>query len=62
MVAMRLIAWFPPETDDLVVVALFVGDKAHMGDVFYDSVGVRADGVIEQWIRQQEQEKDEGER
>jgi hypothetical protein len=33
-----------------------------MGDVFYDSVGVRADGVIEQWIRQQQQEREGGER
>jgi len=62
-VAMRLIVWFPPEEEDLVVIALFAGNKAQMGDVFYDSVGVRTDGLIEQWIRQQHQEKDqEGER
>jgi hypothetical protein len=61
-VAMRLIAWFPPDDEDRVVVALFAGNKAQMGDVFYDSVGVRADGVIEQWIRQQQQEKEDGER
>jgi hypothetical protein len=41
-VAVRLIAWFPPGRQDTVVVALFAGDKAHMGDVFYDSVATRA--------------------
>jgi hypothetical protein len=61
-VAMRLIVWFPPKLDDLVVVALFAGNKAQMGDVFYDSVGLRADGAIEQWIRQQQHEQEEGER
>lgn len=34
-VALRLICWFPPD-EDRVVVALFSGDKASMGDVFYD--------------------------
>lgn len=43
-VAMRLIVWFPPGIDDHVVVALVAANKAQMGDVFYDSVGVRADG------------------
>jgi len=52
-VALRLIVWFPVEAADVVVVALFAGNKAQMGDVFYDSVGVRADGVIEQWNRRQ---------
>ncbi len=61
-VALRLIVWFPSEQEDLVVVALFAGNKAQMGDVFYDSVGVRADGMIEQWIRQQQQERKDGER
>lgn len=44
---MRLICWFPPD-EGTVVVALFSGDKANMGDVFYDSVGSRADQIIEQ--------------
>jgi len=44
--AVRLIVWFPPERPDQVVVALFAGDKAHIGDVFYDSVGTRADAAI----------------
>jgi hypothetical protein len=44
--AVRLIVWFPPERPDQVVVALFAGDKARIGDVFYDSVGTRADAAI----------------
>ena len=43
-VAIRLIVWFPP--DEPPVVVLFANDKASMGDVFYDSVGGRADQVI----------------
>ena len=50
-VALRLICWFPPDTGT-VVVALFAGDKARMGDVFYDSVGARADALIDQWKRE----------
>ncbi len=34
-VAVRLIVWFPPGDPGTVVVALFGGDKARMGDVFY---------------------------
>ncbi|WP_199238379.1 hypothetical protein [Kribbella steppae] len=49
--AVRLICWFPPESDT-VVVALFAGDKARIGDVFYNSVGARADGLIDQWKRE----------
>ncbi|MFE5699765.1 hypothetical protein [Rhodococcus koreensis] len=48
-VAVRVICWFPLGTD-VVVVALFAGDKAQMGDVFYNSVGSRADAAIEQWL------------
>ncbi|RNI19858.1 hypothetical protein [Flexivirga caeni] len=51
-VAVRLICWFPPRDDETVVVALFAGDKAPIGDVFYDSVGHRADPLIEQWKRE----------
>jgi len=46
-IAVRLILWFTPEGD--VVVALFVGEKARIGDVWYDSVGSRADTLIELW-------------
>ena len=55
-VAMRLIVWFPD--DEHAVVALFAGDKAHMGDVFYDSVGPRADAAVEAWKQQTEHQKD----
>ncbi|WP_020386670.1 hypothetical protein [Kribbella catacumbae] len=50
-VAIRLICWFPPDSD-VVVVALFAGDKARIGDVFRNSVGARADGLIDQWKRE----------
>lgn len=45
-IAVRMIVWFPPEQSDEVVVVLFGADKARMGDVFYDSVGTRADAAI----------------
>ncbi|OJV23584.1 MAG: hypothetical protein BGO26_12925 [Actinobacteria bacterium 69-20] len=51
-VAVRVICYFPPEQPDTVVVALFAADKATMGDVFYDSVGARADASIDRWYRQ----------
>lgn len=38
------------------MVALFAGEKASMGDVFYDSVGSRADQVIERWLSDTEEE------
>lgn len=53
-VARRLICWFPPD-EDRVVVALFSGDKASMGDVFYDTVGVRADRLINRWRNETEE-------
>lgn len=56
-VALRLICFFPPE-GDTVVVALFAGDKASIGDVFYNSVASRADPLIDQWRR--EVERSEG--
>ena len=52
--AVRVICWFPPDADTVVVV-LFAANKASMGDVFYDSVGSRADQVIEQWLRERRQ-------
>jgi hypothetical protein len=54
-IALRLICWFPPG-QDRVVVALFAGEKASMGDVFYDSVGTRADQIIERWLEDTEEE------
>ena len=29
---------------------VFANDKGRMGDVFYDSVGSRADQIIDRWI------------
>lgn len=49
-IAMRLIVWFPPDRPDTVVVVLFAGDKANMGDVFYNSVGTRADAAINTYM------------
>jgi hypothetical protein len=50
-VAVRVIAWFPPNSSE-VVVALFAGDKKNIGDVWYDAVGTRADQLIENWLRE----------
>ena len=55
-IALRLILWFPP-VDGRVVVTLFAGEKASMGDVCYDSVGSRADQIIERWLEDTEEEK-----
>lgn len=55
-IAFRLICWFPPDTET-VVVALFGADKAQMGDVFYNSVGTRADTAIRQWLSQTQEER-----
>ena len=51
LVAVRTICWFDDESDTVVVV-LFANDKAGMGDIFYDSVGSRADQAIDTWKRQ----------
>lgn len=51
--AVRIICWFAT-SQDTVVVTLFGADKALMGDVFYDSVGSRADQAIDIWIRENE--------
>jgi hypothetical protein len=48
-VAVRIICWFPPGSNR-VVVALFAGDKKPIGDVFYNSVASRADAAIDRWI------------
>ncbi len=34
------------------VVAVFAAEKARLGDVFYDSVAIRADPMIDQWKRE----------
>lgn len=50
-VAVRLICWFPPKCNT-VVVALFAGDKAPIGDVWYSSVASQADPLIDSWKRE----------
>jgi hypothetical protein len=50
-VAVRLICWFPADTGK-VVVALFAGNKARLGDLFYNGVAARADALIDQWKRE----------
>lgn len=47
--AVRTIVWFAD--DDTAVVALFANNKAQMGDIFYSSVGSRADQAIENYLR-----------
>lgn len=54
-IALRLIVWFPE--DNRAVVALFAGDKARMRDVFYNSVGPRADTAIDSWVTQTRNEE-----
>ncbi len=56
--AVRTIVWFPPG-HDRVVVALFAGEKAAIGDVFYDSVAARADAAIEQYRYETQGESDD---
>jgi hypothetical protein len=56
-VAVRLIVWFPPDSATAVV-TLFGGDKKNIGDVWYSSVGTRADAAIERWLMEQEGDDD----
>ena len=55
-IAVRLIVWFPPDSDAVVVVALGA-NKASMGDIFYDGVGSRADAAIDKWLQESEESK-----
>ncbi|MDO5697219.1 MAG: hypothetical protein Q4G51_04505 [Dermatophilus congolensis] len=53
--AMRVICWFLPDGERVVVVA-FAGDKAKSGDVFYDNISIKADACIDQYIRERSQQ------
>lgn len=55
--AVRTIVWFT--TDGHAVVALFANNKASMGDIFYSSVGTRADQAIERWLHDTTSEKEQ---
>ena len=48
-IAVRTIVWFPSE-QEMVLIAIG-GDKGRMGDVFYDSIGSRADQAIERYLK-----------
>lgn len=49
-VAVRIICWFPD--DGHVVVALVGFDKKAIGDVFYASAAIRAEAMVDAWLRQ----------
>ncbi|MGY5884625.1 hypothetical protein [Modestobacter lacusdianchii] len=59
--AIRLIVWFPPDRPGEVVLVLLGADKARMGDVFYDSVGPRADAATESYLLRTRTEGDRDE-
>jgi len=50
-VAIRIIVWFPDA--DTVVIALVGFDKARHGDVWCTSAAVRAEAMVDQWLREQ---------
>jgi hypothetical protein len=37
---------------------LFAGDKARIGDIWYNSVSGRADAIIDQWKREVRYDRD----
>lgn len=49
--AVRLIVWFP--SSHRVVVTLVGFDKAKLGDVWYDSATIRAESMVDQWLREE---------
>jgi hypothetical protein len=50
-VAVRIIVWFP--APDRAVIALVGFDKARHGDVWYSSAAIRAEAMVDQWLREQ---------
>ncbi|MCL2423313.1 MAG: hypothetical protein FWD11_05375 [Micrococcales bacterium] len=52
--AVRTIVWFTPQGQ--AVLACFATDKAQIGDLFYETVGERADQVIDEWLRERPEE------
>lgn len=49
-VAARIIVWFPPTGE--VVVLVFSFDKAHLGDIWYDRAAEEGQRLIDQWLRE----------
>ena len=47
--AVRVLCWFPEA--DTAVVALVGGDKASIGDLWYDSATPRAELAVDHWLR-----------
>src|ERR1700722_9070358 len=47
-VAVRILCWFP---DAETIVALVGGEKAALGDLWYDSAAPRAESAVDQWLR-----------
>jgi hypothetical protein len=45
-VAVRIVCWFP---DASTVVAVVGGEKAAIGDLWYDSAAPRAELAVDQW-------------
>jgi hypothetical protein len=52
--AVRIICWFPDATT--VVIALVGFDKAKHGDVWYSSAAARGEVLVDQWLREHEEE------
>lgn len=52
-VAIRIIVWFPSQ--DHAVIALVGFDKARHGDVWYSSATVRAEAMVDQWLREHDE-------
>ena len=50
-IAVRLIVWFLPDTDAVVVVAQGA-NRAPIGDIYYDGIGNRADATINKWLQE----------
>lgn len=50
--AVRIICWFAG--GGTVVVALVGFDKVQLGDVWYDSATIRAEALVDQWLREED--------
>jgi hypothetical protein len=50
-VAVRIICWFPSDTE--IVIALAGFDRKAIGDVFYASAAARGEAMADAWLRQE---------
>ena len=53
MVAMRTVVWFDPDRKETLLIVL-AQDKKHLGNLFYNSIGDRADQIIEEYKRERD--------